>query len=223
MLKNQILDSVVTPDGRELVLYQHGTTFAIRVDDDDLMSSRMHGSEESWLASGYRPLARCRRRGSWLAGLAWVIRFARCSTGSRAGRSRRWWWPSFSCRGVVEPHLAGGPCETAARGSAGGGGGGGTWRSFWPARRRVSTSSCSTWTMGPRRSPSTTTTSFLPTPASPPCAAGHEARRRGGDLVGWRRSWLCLPAALRQSRGRGASGAGPAAGGRHVIFLGVCS
>lgn len=46
MLKNRILDSVVTPDGRELVLYQHGNMFAIRVDDDDLMSSRMHGSEE---------------------------------------------------------------------------------------------------------------------------------------------------------------------------------
>lgn len=56
MLKNQILDSVVTPDGRELVLFQHGTTFAIRVDNDDLMSSRMHGSEESMARLGLQAL-----------------------------------------------------------------------------------------------------------------------------------------------------------------------
>lgn len=58
MLKNQILDSVVTPDGRELVLYQHGTSFAIRVDDDDLMSSRMHGSEEELARLGLAALGK---------------------------------------------------------------------------------------------------------------------------------------------------------------------
>jgi len=52
MLKNAVLDSVVTPDGRELVLYQHGKMFAIRVDEDDLMSSRMHGSEEEMARLG---------------------------------------------------------------------------------------------------------------------------------------------------------------------------
>lgn len=56
MLRNRILDSVVTPDGRELVLYQHGESFAIRVDDDDLMSSRMHGSEESLARLGLQAL-----------------------------------------------------------------------------------------------------------------------------------------------------------------------
>lgn len=56
MLKNRILDSVVTPDGRELVLYQHGNMFAIRVDDDDLMSSRMHGSEEALARLGLAAL-----------------------------------------------------------------------------------------------------------------------------------------------------------------------
>lgn len=58
MLKNRILDSVVTPDGRELVLYQHGSSFAIRVDDDDLMSSRMHGSEEELARLGLAALGK---------------------------------------------------------------------------------------------------------------------------------------------------------------------
>ena len=58
MLKNRILDSVVTPDGRELVLYQHGSMFAIWVDDDDLMSSRMHGSEEELARLGLAVLGK---------------------------------------------------------------------------------------------------------------------------------------------------------------------
>lgn len=46
VLPLRILDSVPTPDGRELVLYQRGDAFVIRIDDEDLMSSRAHGSEE---------------------------------------------------------------------------------------------------------------------------------------------------------------------------------
>jgi spermidine synthase len=42
----RIVDSVVTLDGRELVLYRRGEAFFLRVDTEDLMSSRMHGSEE---------------------------------------------------------------------------------------------------------------------------------------------------------------------------------
>lgn len=46
MHKSRILDSVMTPDGRELVLYQRDEQFTIRVDDIELMSNRSHGSEE---------------------------------------------------------------------------------------------------------------------------------------------------------------------------------
>ena len=46
MKKSQILDSVLTPDGRELVLYQRDDRFTIRVDDIELMSNRAPGSEE---------------------------------------------------------------------------------------------------------------------------------------------------------------------------------
>lgn len=41
-----IIDSVVTCDGSELVLYRRGDVFAIEVDGEDLMFSRAHGSEE---------------------------------------------------------------------------------------------------------------------------------------------------------------------------------
>jgi len=41
-----IIDYVVTRDGRELVLYQRGGVFAIEIDGADLMFSRAHGSEE---------------------------------------------------------------------------------------------------------------------------------------------------------------------------------
>ncbi len=46
MKPRRILDSVVTRDGSELVLYQHGDSFQIEIDTYDLMSSRAHGSEE---------------------------------------------------------------------------------------------------------------------------------------------------------------------------------
>lgn len=45
MIPRRILDSVPTQDGRELVLYRRGDTFVIQVDDEELMSSRAHGSE----------------------------------------------------------------------------------------------------------------------------------------------------------------------------------
>lgn len=42
----RLLECVVTPDNRELTLYQRGGDFHIHVDGLDLMSSRSHGSEE---------------------------------------------------------------------------------------------------------------------------------------------------------------------------------
>lgn len=46
MLPRRILDCVVTPDGRELVLYRRGDTYLIEIDAYELMTSRAHGSEE---------------------------------------------------------------------------------------------------------------------------------------------------------------------------------
>ena len=41
------LDSATTPDGKEIVLYERDGVFTIRVDGMELMSSRVHGSEEA--------------------------------------------------------------------------------------------------------------------------------------------------------------------------------
>jgi len=47
MQRWQILDTAVTPDGRELVLSRRGDLFLIQVDAEELMSSRAHGSEDA--------------------------------------------------------------------------------------------------------------------------------------------------------------------------------
>jgi spermidine synthase len=56
MHKSRILDSVVTPDGRELVLYQRDDLFVIRVNDVELMSSRAYRSEEQLALLGLAAL-----------------------------------------------------------------------------------------------------------------------------------------------------------------------
>lgn len=47
MLPRRVIDSVFTPEGRELLLVQHGDAFHLEVAGEELMSSRMHGSEEA--------------------------------------------------------------------------------------------------------------------------------------------------------------------------------
>jgi len=59
MRKTQILDSVPTPDGGELVLTQRDDLFTIRVDGVDLMSNRAHGSEEELARLGFAVLGPC--------------------------------------------------------------------------------------------------------------------------------------------------------------------
>ena len=56
MRKSRILDSVLTPDGRELVLYQRDDLFVIRVNDIELMSSRAYRSEEQLARLGLAAL-----------------------------------------------------------------------------------------------------------------------------------------------------------------------
>lgn len=46
MKPQRVLDYALTPDNKELVLYQRGDVFQIDVDGYDLMTSRVHGSEE---------------------------------------------------------------------------------------------------------------------------------------------------------------------------------
>ena len=41
-----LIDRTITPDGKEMVLYERDGVYAIRVDGLELMSSRAHGSEE---------------------------------------------------------------------------------------------------------------------------------------------------------------------------------
>lgn len=53
MRQNRIVDFFVTPDERELVLYQRGDTFLIQIDSKDLMTSRAHGSEEEMAALAF--------------------------------------------------------------------------------------------------------------------------------------------------------------------------
>jgi spermidine synthase len=55
--RSRTLDFVVTPDGRELVLYQRGDVFHITVDRYELMASRAHGSEEALARLALAPLA----------------------------------------------------------------------------------------------------------------------------------------------------------------------
>lgn len=57
MLPRRLLDSVVTPDGLELALYQRGDAFLIQVDGCELMSSRAHGSEDALARLTLEPLA----------------------------------------------------------------------------------------------------------------------------------------------------------------------
>jgi spermidine synthase len=46
MKPRHVIESVVTPDHKHLVLWEHDGTFSIDVDGKTLMSSREHGSEE---------------------------------------------------------------------------------------------------------------------------------------------------------------------------------
>ncbi len=56
MHRSRILDSVLTPDGRELTLHQREALFTIRIDDVELMSNRAYGSEEKLAHLGFAVL-----------------------------------------------------------------------------------------------------------------------------------------------------------------------
>ena len=47
MKPTHTLDRRLTPDGKELILYERDGVYTIRVDGQELMSSRAHGSEEA--------------------------------------------------------------------------------------------------------------------------------------------------------------------------------
>lgn len=78
MRKTQILDSVLTPDGGELVLTQRDDLFTIRVDGIDLMSNRAHGSEEELARLGFAVLGPCSAPRVLIGGLgmAYTVRAA---------------------------------------------------------------------------------------------------------------------------------------------------
>lgn len=60
---------MVTPDGRELVLYQQRDTFLIQIDSEDLMTSRAHGSEEEMARLAFAALEPRRPRRVLVGGL----------------------------------------------------------------------------------------------------------------------------------------------------------
>jgi spermidine synthase len=63
MKPQRILACVLTPDEKELVLYQRGDVFQIDVDGYDLMGSRAHGSEEVLASLALGALGDGRQRG----------------------------------------------------------------------------------------------------------------------------------------------------------------
>lgn len=91
MLPRRILDCVVTPDGRELVLYRRGDAYLIEIDAYELMTSRAHGSEEELArraitALDGRPAPRVLIGG---LGMGFTLRAALDALAARPDRSAR--------------------------------------------------------------------------------------------------------------------------------------
>lgn len=69
-MKSRIkLATIPTPDGGEMVLYQHDRDFSIEVNGQDLMHSRQHESELALARLGCAHLADCRAPGILIGGL----------------------------------------------------------------------------------------------------------------------------------------------------------
>ena len=52
----ETVDRYTTPDGRQLTLHRRDEDFFIHLDGDELMSTRVHGSERALAESGCRDL-----------------------------------------------------------------------------------------------------------------------------------------------------------------------
>jgi spermidine synthase len=74
MIPWEVLGRARAPDGGELVLYQRGGEFVIRVGGRELMSSRAHGSEEELAALACRDLAGAARVLIGGLGLGYTLR-----------------------------------------------------------------------------------------------------------------------------------------------------
>jgi spermidine synthase len=87
MRRREILDMVVTPDGRELVLERRGDLYTILVDGEELMASRASGSERALAelavaALGERPAPRLLIGG---LGMGFTLRAALDALAGRPG------------------------------------------------------------------------------------------------------------------------------------------
>jgi spermidine synthase len=69
MKPQRLIDSTVTPDGAELLLYERDGVFSLRIDGLELMSSRAHGSEEQLARMAMRLVDRKRRPRVLVGGL----------------------------------------------------------------------------------------------------------------------------------------------------------
>lgn len=58
MIPTILLDTALTPDGKELRLYRHDKDFSIKIGTVELMSSRRHGSEEALAQYAYKGMSK---------------------------------------------------------------------------------------------------------------------------------------------------------------------
>lgn len=65
----RLVESVATPDGRELSLHRRGEDFHIDLDGLNLMSSRAHGSEEEMVRMAFEARGEARSRSILVGGL----------------------------------------------------------------------------------------------------------------------------------------------------------
>ena len=80
MIPWTLLDTAEVPgDGGELRLLQRGAEFSIRLGHNELMNSRVHGSEEALAEIAIAKIGDHSGRKSSLAGSAWASRSGRCS------------------------------------------------------------------------------------------------------------------------------------------------
>ena len=75
--------------GAELVLYQRDSEFSLKVDNRELMNSRVHGSEEAMVRLGCQNLAKHPGARVLIGGLGmgYSVRAAASHLGQRAGPS----------------------------------------------------------------------------------------------------------------------------------------
>ena len=219
MLPWVIVDRAPTPDGAELVLARRGDEWVIKVDNELLMSSRVHHSEEVLATMALERAPHCRDLLIGGLGLGFTLRAALDRLPAQARVTVAELSPQLVAwnRGPLAP-LAGQPALRPARRRW-------RWGTSTPASRRRTargTSSCSTWTTARAPCASRATTGSTATGACAPAAA---ALRPGGVLGVWSAGPADAPWRDRLERAGFVAElkhvtARPGGGSRHALFFG---